>query len=143
MARIVCNRCLLEKDESEFNWRWKTLGTRQRTCRECQKAQKNDWYRRNAGTHKAHVHQNRIRTTNDAREFLYEYLSTHPCVVCGETDIRVLEFDHVRGLKRAAIATLLKNGFSIDVIQEEIEKCEVVCANCHRRRTYKGSWRDK
>ncbi len=141
--RIVCNRCHEEKDEEEFNWRFKALGTRQRTCRECQKAQKSDWYARNSDTHKANVYQNRTRTSNGVREFLYEFLSTHPCVICGETDIRVLEFDHVRGQKRAAIGTLLKNGFSIAVIQEEIDKCDVVCANCHKRKTYKGSWRDK
>mgnify|MGYP003382071264 CR=1 FL=1 len=140
---IVCNRCLKEKNDEEFNWRWKEMGLRQRTCRECQKIQKNDWYARNADNHKANVNDNKSRTKNDARNFLYNYFSNHPCVVCGETDIRVLEFDHVRGRKRAPIATLLKGGYSISVIMAEIEKCEVVCANCHKKRTYKGSWREK
>ena len=35
MATKVCNHCLKEKDETEFKWRYKSLGIRNRTCREC------------------------------------------------------------------------------------------------------------
>ena len=58
---------------------------------------------------------------------------THPCVDCGETDPVVLEFDHLRD-KRFAIR-LSAHGRNWQTILDEIEKCEVVCANCHRRRT--------
>jgi prophage maintenance system killer protein len=53
----------------------------------------------------------------------------------------VLEFDHVRGNKRSTVMTLVKNGYSLDVIQAEVAKCVVRCANCHKRKTYRGSWR--
>jgi hypothetical protein len=54
-------------------------------------------------------------------------------VDCGETDPLVLEFDHLRD-KRFNIGNALpyRNWASI---LAEIEKCAVVCANCHRRRT--------
>ena len=72
---------------------------------------------------------------------LIEYFETHPCVDCGETDPVVLEFDHLA-------AKSFDIGQSIDrrpwaAILAEIEKCEVVCANCHRRRTAirRRSWR--
>ena len=64
------------------------------------------------------------------------YLHKHPCLDCGETDIRVLEFDHVRGTKVAPVSTMVGNGYAIVRIDKEIAKCEVRCANCHRRRTY-------
>lgn len=64
-----------------------------------------------------------------------EYLATHPCVDCGESDQRVLEFDHVRGTKLMAVATMLSRCASIEKVFDEINKCEVRCANCHRKAT--------
>ena len=69
------------------------------------------------------------------KQFVWSYLSTHPCIDCNEKDPIVLEFDHVRGAKRANISQLLSYGSSIGVLKHEISKCEVRCANCHRRRT--------
>jgi hypothetical protein len=65
--------------------------------------------------------------------FLIEFFRTHPCIDCGETDPLVLEFDHLhdksfdiaRGLRDRSWAELLP----------EMAKCDVICANCHRRRT--------
>lgn len=78
------------------------------------------------------------------RNNLIEYLSTHPCVDCGETDLVVLDFDHRDPkTKRAKIADVL-GSWNWSTILSEIEKCDVRCANDHRRRTsaqfgwYKG-----
>lgn len=65
------------------------------------------------------------------------YLSAHPCVDCGESDPVVLEFDHVRGEKCHNIGHMLADGKSWTRISGEIEKCEVRCANCHKRVTAK------
>ena len=48
----------------------------------------------------------------------------------------VLDFDHTRGTKVANISQML-NTYSVEDIFKEIDKCDVVCANCHRERTYK------
>jgi hypothetical protein len=141
LATQVCNRCLSDKPVEAFNWRWKGLGIRQRTCRECQKQQKNNWYARNKETHIANMVQNRQAKMEEGRAYIWNYLSTHSCVECGESDPIVLEFDHIRGRKRMEVTRLVRSGYSIDMIQQEIDKCVVVCANCHKRRTYKGSWR--
>lgn len=53
------------------------------------------------------------------------------CVDCGETDLRVIEFDHVRGQKLGHPSLLPTSKF----FEEVTLKCEPVCANCHRRRT--------
>jgi hypothetical protein len=64
---------------------------------------------------------------------LIAYFGSHPCVDCGEGDPVVLEFDHL-GEKLFDIGQALPYR-SWKRILEEIEKCVVVCANCHRRRT--------
>ncbi len=66
---------------------------------------------------------------------------------CGEGDPVVLEFDQVRGVKKADICALLSHNTGRLKLEGEIEKCEVRCANCHRRKTAKEqgfySWRSK
>jgi hypothetical protein len=58
------------------------------------------------------------------------------CVDCGEKDLRVLDFDHVRGTKTFNIGRGKNGSKTIRAIYAEIDKCEVRCANCHRRITY-------
>jgi hypothetical protein len=107
-------------------------------CRECFRA-----YFRARGDH--HRHQSnaaRRRRLAVGKRFIVEYLRSHPCVDCGESDLRVLDFDHVRP-RREYVSRLLGNGATIQDLKSEIERCQVVCANCHRRRTArrKGWWR--
>lgn len=53
------------------------------------------------------------------------------CVDCGIRDIRVLEFDHVRGQKVGNVSTIIRRGWGEKIIVAEIAKCEVRCRNCH------------
>lgn len=68
------------------------------------------------------------------RAYVMDYLYTNPCVDCGEADPIVLEFDHQRD-KQYNIAKLITNNCSLKTLVVEIDKCEVRCANCHRRKT--------
>jgi hypothetical protein len=81
--------------------------------------------------HKANKENARQR----AREFIAAYFATHSCVNCGESDPIVLTFDHVRGEKRNNVADMVRDGLGVESIKDEIEKCEVVCFNCHALRT--------
>ena len=66
------------------------------------------------------------------RMFADHYKSQHPCVDCGYSDIRALQFDHRdRGKKLMAVSDLVKRASSIERIKIEIAKCDVRCANCH------------
>ena len=94
------------------------------------------WYRE----HKAHAIAREIAyrkaAIHRARFFVNTYLSLHPCVDCGEADIRALEFDHVRGRKSWGIGHMVGRGMSERRLKAEINKCEVRCANHHRIRHY-------
>ena len=57
------------------------------------------------------------------------------CFDCGINNHIILDFDHIRD-KKYNISRMIHDGFSWKSIKKEIEKCEVVCANCHRIRTH-------
>ena len=95
------------------------------------------YYRDNKAISKERAREYTRGAIERSRKFIILYLESHPCVDCGEKDGVVLEFDHVRGVKSKHIAALVANGCSVDRIRREIEKCDVRCANCHRRRTAK------
>lgn len=69
------------------------------------------------------------------RNYIFEYFNTHKCVDCSEEDPIVLEFDHIKD-KKFTISSVGRDRTLVEV-QKEIEKCEVRCANCHRRKTAK------
>ena len=69
-----------------------------------------------------------------AREYVRNFKAGKPCLDCGkEYPHYVMEFDHVHGVKLSDISNLT----TISKLRIEIPKCELVCANCHRERTFK------
>lgn len=79
---------------------------------------------------KSYLRNKRTRSGN--KLFIDSIKESSPCVDCGENNPIVLEFDHVRGVKKANISDMSRASYSIATIKEEIDKCEVRCANCHR-----------
>lgn len=126
----TCTKCKIEQSLSEFNKRGKGL---QPWCRTCNRARSRQYYAKNRSKHIDTIRKRNEIRRNDVQQKICEYLSQHPCVDCGETDIVVLEFDHQRD-KEMNVSRLV-NSYGWKRVQVEIEKCEVVCANCHRRRT--------
>lgn len=77
------------------------------------------------------------------RAKLFEFLSTKKCVDCGEKDPIVLEFDHRSSKEKFKIVGKMLSGhYSWQSVLNEINKCDIRCANCHRRKTYseQKSW---
>jgi hypothetical protein len=128
-----CYRCGELKTPEHFAWRNKASGRHDSFCRPCRSAYKKEHYAANrqryidrAGTRKRELALERTL-------YLIEYFRSHPCADCGETDPIVLEFDHLRDKSFSVGMDLARRGWQ--QILDEIEKCQVVCANCHRRRT--------
>jgi hypothetical protein len=132
-----CSTCGELKEENHFNWRNKEKGRKWGTCKECQRSQRKDWYERNKQAHIANVRETKKRMIAQGQQYIWDYLSIHPCVDCGESNPIVLEFDHISGQKRKAVGDLARQGYSIAAIEEEIAKCVVRCANCHRIKTHR------
>lgn len=90
------------------------------------------WWKKNKHLHRQRVSNNRKQRRAYLRQCRDNYLQHHPCVDCGNSDIRVLEFDHVRRTKKENIANMLQREVAWNTILKEISKCDVRCANCHR-----------
>lgn len=80
-----------------------------------------------------------VSTNNKAKSRNLDFINSLknlPCIDCGGVfPPYVMDFDHIED-KTASISSLVHSGVSISRIQKELEKCELVCANCHRIRTY-------
>lgn len=128
-----CGRCDKSKVIGEFAWRRKARGQRDNYCRSCRAAYKREHYRANRRRYIDSAKRRKDVIAAERTALLMAFLREHPCVDCGEDDPLVLEFDHLRDKKFAISRGIRDRGWQ-DVL-DEIAKCDVVCANCHRRRT--------
>ncbi len=140
----ICTGCGQERDaEQDFNWRHKDRDIRNTRCKFCQSQVSKRHYQNNKQSYMKRIRTRDTLIVEDNQKRLADYLACHPCVDCGQTDIRLLEFDHVQGKKSDNISRMIGIGYSWPTIEAEIAKCEVRCANCHRIKESErsGSWR--
>ena len=79
---------------------------------------------------KAYSFQNRINLREIVR-----IAKDVPCTDCGvRYPTRVMDFDHVRGIKSSNVSNMVGRSVGINTLKTEIAKCDVVCSNCHRLR---------
>jgi len=128
-----CGRCGQDKPLSDFAWRRRAKGQRHNYCRSCQAEYRREHYLANREKYIGLAQARNRRRYAERTELLVEYFNDHPCVDCGERDPVVLEFDHLRD-KAFNVASKMTH-YGWDAVLEEIAKCEVVCGNCHKRRT--------
>lgn len=89
-----------------------------------------NWYSKNKASEKKHV----SRRKKEIGEWFNKYRETLSCSACGENHPATLDFHHKdKSSKDFAINILVHNGYSLSRIKKEMEKCQVVCANCHRK----------
>lgn len=131
MTVKVCTKCGLPKDEEEFGW--ERPGHRHAACKECRAKYQAGYYENNKEKELEYKANRQVRQREKGRLYVFTYLTEHPCIDCGESDPMVLSFDHVKGTKKMAVSQMVNQGYSLESIQAEIDKCEVRCFNCHMR----------
>jgi hypothetical protein len=129
-----CGRCDELKPVAEFAWRRKARGQRDNYCGPCRADYKREHYAANRSRYVAQAQARKRALAVQRAEYLVEYFRSQPCVDCGESDPVVLEFDHCDSDKTFTICKGLRDHDWQSVL-DEMAKCDVVCANCHRRRT--------
>jgi 5-methylcytosine-specific restriction endonuclease McrA len=94
------------------------------------------WYEKNKARHIANVAKRKAEVKLRASEYLRGLKESTPCVDCGKQyPYYVMDFDHLRD-KEYQVSLMVGQGYDIPAIQKEIAKCEIVCSNCHRIRTF-------
>ena len=102
-------------------------------CWLCRSAHGREHYEANKARYIKQAAEQKRRVGLERTQFLIEFFESHPCADCGETDPVVLEFDHLRDKVFNISSSFRERAWHS--ILAEMEKCEVVSANCHRRRT--------
>ena len=133
-----CSRCNTEKPKVEFGSNKTKKDGLQTFCKDCAQKYASGYYKKGdiKKKHLLSVNERRKIVVQRNRELVLSYLQINPCVDCGESDPIVLEFDHQRD-KKMGVSRLILGGYTEKVILDEIQKCVVRCANCHRRKTAK------
>jgi hypothetical protein len=135
-----CPACGRDKSIADFPTRSLDAPRPNAYCHSCQREYNRAHYARNASKHNQRRIANQRLYKRRNRELKAAVLAGAACVDCGESDPVVLEFDHVRGKKKENVSTLVSRAFGWQRIQEEMAKCEVRYANCHRRKTARDFW---
>jgi hypothetical protein len=129
-AHCWCRWCGQIKAREDF------YASNKAVCADCFRRYRQAHYRLNG---EAYVERNVLLLRQRRRRWLqrlWAYLTAHPCVDCGADDPRVLEFDHRDRLtKLDSLTVMAQQGAAWAKVEAEMAKCDVRCANCHRRRT--------
>lgn len=122
-----CTACGIEKDETEFykNSRWPD--GLQKQCKACHKVNNKTHYSNNKSDYLKRAKIQREETTL----WWQSYKQTLSCVVCGESRWWCLDFHHTDPSEKEGALSRMISSNSREAVLSEIEKCIVVCRNCH------------
>jgi hypothetical protein len=128
----TCSKCHGVKPIVEFNFRHREAGIRHSYCRDCGKDLTRSHYKQNK-----RLYLDRNNFTYEKHRGIVRQAKSRPCADCGvQYPFYVMDFDHRDGATKSFALNSVRRK-TIKAILLEIEKCDVVCSNCHRERTYK------
>ena len=132
MTLKKCSKCKLHKDVSEFDKDTSKPDGYYSSCKNCRRLQSKTYYENN---------KHRAKERRESNwDYIYDYLSDSCCINCGETDIILLDFDHRDPTEKVANVSQMAS-WSIESIDKEIAKCDVLCSHCHRYKTaHEQNW---
>jgi Fe-S-cluster-containing hydrogenase component 2 len=126
-------RCKQELPYSAFRFKNKSRGVYQSLCIQCNKIYQKEHYQKNKKQYMLLLSERKIKI----KRKLSTLKESLPCTDCGGFFMACqMDFDHISGDKTDNISQMAHRTYSWQSIKDEIEKCELVCANCHRKRTY-------
>ncbi len=136
-----CTKCKKIKEEKNFVIRNKLKGTLQPECRACTNEYRKKWYKKNTDIHKARVAKSSKQRFLNIKQYIM-IAKDKPCADCHQSyPYYVMDFDHLPQFEKCFNISEFSDGrHSIDDVKAEIEKCGIVCANCHRIRTHKRGY---
>ena len=138
----TCTKCGETKPETDYYFKDKSSGRLHSQCKLCYKLHRATYYSQHYSKYsesyrkRAKAYRNKVRM--EYRTNMEAFMKDKSCSVCSESDSVVLELDHVDpSQKLFSISQAVRLGKKWSDVIIEIEKCQVLCANCHRRKTSK------
>jgi len=128
----TCNKCNTEKPENEFAFKNKSKGKLNAYCKECHKNYSKQHYKDNLDYYNKKSKKSTAIIIANNSELINSYKSKG-CKYCPENDPCCLDFHHVDSKSKEFDIGKGKRNFSVKKIENEIQKCEVLCSNCHRK----------
>ncbi len=122
----TCCNCEKDKPVTEFFKQSRAKDGFQSRCKECS-ADFKKYYQENKQRYHAHAEKRR----QDVSGWINEIKTESGCTICNESRYWCLDFHHPNDDKRSAVSTMISGGLAKKTILEEVEKCEIVCKNCH------------
>ena len=125
METKLCVDCLHTKPVTEFATHPRS--GYQCRCKLCQRIKSKEWYQANSSRQKANV----ARNTKRHKDAFSAWKQTLSCPKCGESFHACLDFHHLydKDIDISTMVTLV----SVDRLVAELNKCVVLCSNCHRK----------
>lgn len=125
-----CTKCGEGKPVAQFSWKNKRLNILHSRCKSCSKIERDDYYEVNKNYFNEKNKKNRALN----KKWFDEYKKELKCKVCNESETCCLDFHHKDGDEKTnIISDMCYSTYSKKRIMEEINKCDVLCANCHRK----------
>lgn len=129
----VCAKCGKEYPIEYFIFKDKQNNIRSARCLECDRASKRESYHKLYEKNKDKFRARRKKIEDNNKKYINEIKSCG-CIICGEKDIACLDFHHLKD-KKFNISNEVGN-LSKNKLTDEMNKCVVLCANCHRKLHY-------
>jgi hypothetical protein len=131
-----CSTCKTLKSHADFNKKRSTKDGLERYCKECHKERNKKHYVK----HKQRYVDTAVKARLARKRWWFEFKSTLCCTKCGENRPWCLDFHHTDPtIKESSLSLMVSNSSSKERLMKEIEKCIVLCKNCHADYHYNES----
>lgn len=129
----TCPRCKISKPPEQFSKCKKNKDGLQYSCKECDFKRTHALWSKNKTKYIEIARLSSIRSRKSSAQKIIEIKKLSKCKYCNEKDWRCLDFHHINpSKKKETISRLVSSSYSWKTINREIQKCELICANCHR-----------
>lgn len=131
METKICTKCKRELPIENFRWKNKTEGRRHSQCKECQSKQEKEHYRNLSSDRQIKVQTRQRNLLIRNTEYLNS-IKSNGCQKCGDKRLYVLDFHHIDPTQKDNTINHMRKSSSLENLISEVDKCIVLCANCHR-----------
>lgn len=126
----VCTKCGRELPLDMFRWKNKTLGKKHSQCKDCQREQEHQHYLENK--ERREKVRERADWSKQNNTTLVDQYRSRGCKKCGDKRFYVIDFHHRNANDKVDTINHLIKSSTYDLLQKELNKCDPLCANCHR-----------